>query len=1856
MRTTRFCVAFFFVAIFFACSAVRAQVTTVNNTTSTPIPGAGHDYVHLLSETVNPSNGSVSLHIEIPTAKARGFTIPFSFTYNSNGVHHLQPGVYPNYGTVTWSRNGSGGWSNSLPSLSSNSWLTPVSVLTGFNGSSPVYTVYSCNYQSNYSFRDLFGGVHALGLGSVWSGNPPPGGCPGAASPTGGDGQVQAGLTLNSGNYLPSPVTVYDAAGTVYSFNNFALPTSIEDRNGNTATATQNAGNITLTDTLGRQVISVANNNTFTIAGLTYQLTWTTTSASFSVPSTWAGQAGYPNSSDNCSPIPAASDSQTVVSQITLPDGKQFHFYYGTDNPDTNFQNPYGLLSEIDYPSGGWVKYKWKLSDTMNELADYPGVYTANSFSCSNNTTAYCPAPVTDGCLYLYKTPVVASRTVGFGGSSNPSLTQTFVYSTSWANPSTSWTAKSTILTTVDNVTGKSAQTTYSYTPVALPNQPFSYTTIHAQVPVEATTASYDWGNTTAPIRSVAKTWYDQFNLSTQITTLDNGQSTKITYCYLGTSCVPSAFSQVHEVDEYDFGASSPTRKTVTNYQSFSGTPGTIANAPCQVLVQNGSGTTLSETDYLYDGGTSVCGASGSASTTAVASLPAGTHDETTFSSGSTTPRGNATKVILKCLQSCTDSTTSFTYDETGQIQTSIDGCGNATCSDVTGTNHTTQFYYADNFDSNPATQTDAYLTKIIDPLGHSVQFQYAYSDGQLISTTDANSLVTSYLYADPLRRLTETDFPDGGYTKTCYTDAGGSICSQGSYPYKVTARKAINGSAYVESTIVMDGMGHTTQTQLTSDPQGAVLADTTYDGLGGVWKQSNPYRLGTDATSSPGTTTFNNDALGRKLTETGPDGSVINTSYCGPSTLVKDATNKWRRSRTDGLGYLVEVDEPSTSTSSVSACPSGGDQIWVTSYTNDILGNLTAVLQNSSHARSFAYDSLKRMLTSTNPEVGTITYTYDSNNNVSTKRDARNITTTYGYDVLNRLKSRTYSNGDPTVTITYDQTSCLGLSTCQNIGKRTSQTDAAGSESWSYQVDSAHQRTVHANQRTTSGQTKNSTYYLDLAGNITQMVYPSGRTVNYAYDSANRPKSASDATNGLTYATGFQTPPTGTSCVSSGVCYTPQGTPYAISVGQSSSFTGLNLLESANNRLQPNEIKATSTGGNAFDLIYNYTDPVSGKNAGHVFGITNNIDAQRSQTFAYDQLNRLTTAQTTSTFSTASTKCWGETYTVDAWGNLSSIAATTNPAYTGCTQESGFTKTADGNNHVSGFAYDAAGNTTNDGVYFGYQWNAEGQLTYTSGGSGYGYDGAGRRVSKIGGNEPKLYWYGSGGEILTETSPSSYEILDYVYFSGKRVAQVANDTNNLNGGFEQGLTNWSVSGSGTATAITSSSNAHSGSNYVDLVTPANGAATKLTITQPISAQRGETITATGWVYREANGAQYSRWWMQVNGSNGTVGGHPVDNTTMGAWIQQTISATVPTWLAAPYTVTLWAEVDSTSSTQSTSARFDDATLNGNTLLFAEDSLGTTRVVTDTFGAVCYDADFYPFGGERPYTNACTTHYKFEGKERDVETGNDEFGARYYSNRFGRWLSADWSAVPVAIPYANLTNPQTLNLYSMVSDDPESFADLDGHECGKKPLCAERIVPNLVGGAVITGNALKTAGESIYGLAKDTVNQVGTGIGQLVAGMASKNNDQLNTGGMNITLAVFPFVTDGLGGAASEEAATNAAKAAADAAQAEGRSKGAAAALVVGDKTFTDVSTGETRVNNPAVQQALDNVPQAERSDFHGKCAEIGCLNQATNSGVSPQGGTMRASQIRRPGKPKHGAPKPPCSTCKSVMKQMGVN
>lgn len=65
-------------------------------------------------------------------------------------------------------------------------------------------------------------------------------------------------------------------------------------------------------------------------------------------------------------------------------------------------------------------------------------------------------------------------------------------------------------------------------------------------------------------------------------------------------------------------------------------------------------------------------------------------------------------------------------------------------------------------------------------------------------------------------------------------------------------------------------------------------------------------------------------------------------------------------------------------------------------------------------------------------------------------------------------------------------------------------------------------------------------------------------------------------------------------------------------------------------------------------------------------------------------------------------------------------------------------------------------------------------------------------------------------------------------------------------------------------------------------------------------------------------------------------------------------------------------------------------------------------------------------------------HYKFIGKERDAESNLDEFGARYYASNMGRFMTPDWSEDPDSVPYTNCENPQTLNLYGYVQNNPLS--------------------------------------------------------------------------------------------------------------------------------------------------------------------------------------------------------------------------
>jgi len=110
------------------------------------------------------------------------------------------------------------------------------------------------------------------------------------------------------------------------------------------------------------------------------------------------------------------------------------------------------------------------------------------------------------------------------------------------------------------------------------------------------------------------------------------------------------------------------------------------------------------------------------------------------------------------------------------------------------------------------------------------------------------------------------------------------------------------------------------------------------------------------------------------------------------------------------------------------------------------------------------------------------------------------------------------------------------------------------------------------------------------------------------------------------------------------------------------------------------------------------------------------------------------------------------------------------------------------------------------------------------------------------------------------------------------------------------------------------------------------------------------------------------------------------------------------------------------------------------------DHLGNLRARANTASPpslVGADSD-WPFGEFASYQNTVGSEH-LTGEYFDSETGLSYFGARYYSPRLGRFMSPDWSEAPEPVPYADLSDPQTLNLYSYVANNPATASDPDGH-------------------------------------------------------------------------------------------------------------------------------------------------------------------------------------------------------------------
>ena len=998
-----------------------STIATVNNATQTPVEGVGHDYLHDLSETVNPQNGQVSIRIAGPAPHERGLNFPlYAFMYDTSGS-------FPMGGQLSFGSCSTQG--SSVPmcrervdapvwAYASNISNSKSGMLAGQDNLLRVpdtnlsltldYTAgpVTCSFSGPYTYVDPQGGLHPMnyitnvigsGCGSTF----------GIVGGTGVSGTPDPHFKIWPGSGIS------DMHGDIFFGDGLQ---SAEDTNGNFRNGTGRPWSITSVT----QPDGFIGPNTETLPGIadpstnqdvpyTYQYATFTKSTNPGLSVALLKS----ESTQSCYVDLSVSSSSTfyAVNKLVLPNGQYYKFGY---------DSRWGLVDSIAYPTGATVSYTWE----VNSLSEPFNVISPSYDSVIASTEA---GEGQQACYFQQDLPAVESRVVSYDGVT-PAVEQDFYYSTTWGGAYGSWTSKQTKVVTTDLIrSGKPKTITfYNYLPMYMTSLPWS--SGFGISPVEDTIVYQDGAGNT--LHTVKKVWNDINLLTAECDILDTGEVSGKFYQYqyianYGSSDLPT------DVAEYDStqGVTSscvqpasttpPARETKTQYASLpssklwpvgnlsKGAIPQINDRPSIVQVYD-HGTRIAETDISYD----------ETSVQTVTPTAVG-HDETNYGSGQTTARGNATTITRKCFPSCTDAITKVKYDETGQIVSVVDPDGNAP--GATAANHTTTLSYGDSYSAGgtPPGNTNTYITGISRPatngVTHTSSYQYHYMFGELTSATDVeNEQTSTYQYNDIWGRPRLAAYPDGGKTKIDYDDTALTI----------TTSKLLTSNVWASSVDTRDGVGHVISTEQ-SDPGGNDIVDMEYDGEGLLCMKSNPYR-GAQSTPKSCTdpnvfyTSYTYDALGRKTKQLDPDGvSAQNWSYRGNTvTFTDEDLNRWQRT-SDAFGNLTQVLEPN----GANAAPS-----METDYRYDALSNLLSTTQlggatatGITRSRSFNYDSLSRLLTAANPETGTICYGqwsgsnctggYDPNGNLLYKTDARGVVTGYSYDALNRLYAKTYTN-----------------------------------------------------------------------------------------------------------------------------------------------------------------------------------------------------------------------------------------------------------------------------------------------------------------------------------------------------------------------------------------------------------------------------------------------------------------------------------------------------------------------------------------------------------------------------------------------------------------------------------------------------------------------------------------------------------------------------------------------------------------------------------------------------------------------------------------------------------------------------
>ncbi len=676
-----------------------------------------------------------------------------------------------------------------------------------------------------------------------------------------------------------------------------------------------------------------------------------------------------------------------------------------------------------------------------------------------------------------------------------------------------------------------------------------------------------------------------------------------------------------------------------------------------------------------------------------------------------------ATSLVLSAQVNATSRSTSYTYYDTAPKQ----GLLQSIDGPRTDVSDITTLDY----------DSQGNLILISNALGQTSQIIAHDASGRPLETINANLLHTTFEYDVRGRLMQSSTFPDGEsesngrITTYTYTPAGDietiTVPNGETLTYTYDeARRLIRITDSQGDYIVYE-----------PDLMGNILSETVYASDTSIIQQQ--------------TAVYNQ--LGQLFQSLGAESQTTEYGYDlnGNNNQVTDARTNPTTQAFDALNRLKTVIDA---------------QSGETKYGYDSAGNLSSVINPNNQTTTYTYDGLGNLISLSSPDTGLTTYnSYDAAGNLLQATNANNIVINYTYDPLNRLTEIQYPDNSQNITYSYDGSSYTANDQAPvshaPIGQRTGMSDSTGTMSWFYNT---HGELIQTSQTLAGGSTFITSHrYQAQSGLHTSTTYPGGQVLHYQYDSQGRVIQIDSDNNGNLQP------------IVSNIQYQPFGGVTAVDYGN-----GLNLSRTfdLDGRLSTQSVIGDTT---IQELSWDYNSVSSVQN------LNNLLNAALNQSFDYDELDRLNTAQTD--FSLYG--LLGFNY--DANGNRTQLDD--NSQFTDYTINSSNNQTDSASGaQTQSFQYDAKGNITQhikNGDTFTYLYNQQNRLNQINKNGSllatYDHNGLGQRTSKtLADGTLTYYLYTANGQLMSEMDTTGTITQEYVYFNGEPLVLVQTSIESL--------------------------------------------------------------------------------------------------------------------------------------------------------------------------------------------------------------------------------------------------------------------------------------------------------------------------------------------------------------------------------------------------------------------------------------------------------------------------------------------